>query len=289
MFSEDQTIHFSCNKCGKCCTKSPDVNLYEIFNLAEDFVFQMNHNSAISYTKNPLDKKDTDYYKMISHSFVLPEIDAILYYYTNITTVEYPNLSCSKLKDNLCSIHHKRPAACMLSPFNEKYEDTNQLKVINIYKENTDKKLWDCNFSDDAPIIYQNNEIYSNHQNSIYFQNIKNNRDFTDKYIEYLQNIGEDNLKVHIKNIMSGAINKSEIVSDMVVPLYVAYKNNMVSEEMIIDFIKKQIILIEESLKKSSIFKLKTNLKVSRLYKVQLESYNKALKNNLFKTDFDII
>lgn len=69
--------------------------------------FKLAHHGFLSYNSNRLEEELTQFYRMIGHNFlVLPEMDVFIYY-INFMSVEYPQSSCSKLKDNLCSIYSK--------------------------------------------------------------------------------------------------------------------------------------------------------------------------------------
>lgn len=292
MFKKEDTIHFACTQCGKCCDKAPMANFYDLFNLADEFVFQTAHHGLVSYNQKRQPEELTNFYRMIGHTIVLPELDAVLFYYINFMAVEYPQKSCSKLKDNLCSIYSKRPSSCKLSPINDGFDDTQQWRTINIFKEKVETEDWKCDFSEKSPVLYKNEEIYSLNHNSLYFQSIGANRDFTDKYVNFLKNGGEKYFQNHFKAVLNTALSKSQMITDLIIPLTVGLKEHVLDENTVIDFVEKQIILIEKELSNSSLFKIKDNLKVSRLYKKQRDDYKNALKNNLFKlseSDFGII
>lgn len=304
MFKKEDTIHFACTQCGKCCSKPPMANFYDLFNLADEFIFQTAHHGFISYNKeneqenlaliqkNKEKAEITNFFRMIGHTLVLPELDAVLFYYINFMALEYPQSTCSKLKDNLCSIFTKRPSSCKLSPINDAFDDTQQWRTINLYKEKVETQDWKCDFSDKAPVLYKNEEIYDLNQNSLYFQSIGSNRDITDKYINFIKNAGDKYFHNHFKAVLNTTIGNSQMITDLIIPLTVGLKENILNYDTVIDFVEKQIILIEKELSKSSLFKIKDNLKVSRLYKKQRDDYKNALKNKLFKfneNEFDII
>ena len=292
MFKQDDTIHFGCTQCGKCCSQSPLVNFYDLFDLADEFVFQTAHHGFMSYNTNMLEEELTNFYRMIGHSIVLPELDGVLFYYINFMAVEYPNKSCSKLINNKCSIYNKRPSSCKLSPINDGFDDTQQWRNINLFKKNVIEKQWGCDFSENLPILYKDEQIYSLNHNSLYFQSIGANRDFTDKYVQFIQNGGEKYFQNHFKAVLHSALSKSQMITDLIIPLSIGLKDHLLDEDTVNSFVEKQIILIEKELNNSSFLKIKDNLKVSRLYKKQRDDYKNALKNNLFKLktdDFGIV
>lgn len=287
MFEKEDTIHFACTQCGKCCEKSPSSNFYDMFSLADEFVFQTSHHPLLSYEKKPQSEELTQFYRMIGHTLVLPELEAVLFYYINFMSLEYPQATCSKLKDNLCSIYSKRPSSCKLTPISDFFDDTEQWKTINFFKKKVEQNKWECDFSVEAPILYKNEQIYSLHHNSLYFNSIGINKDFTDKYVMYIKNSSENHFKNHFKSVINVAINNSQMITDMIIPLVVGLREHFLDEDKIVDFVEKQIILIEKEMGKSSLFKIKDNLKISRLYNKQKNEYKKALKNNLFRLEND--
>lgn len=292
MFKKEDEIHFSCTQCGKCCDKSPLVNFYDLFNLSDEFIFQTAHHGFLSYNSNRLEEELTQFYRMIGHTLVLPEMDAVLFYYINFMSVEYPQSNCSKLKDNLCSIYSKRPTSCKLSPINDGFDDTQQWKTINLFKKNVEEKKWGCDFSKQSPLLYKNEEIYSVNHNSLYFQSIGTNRDFTDKYVNFIKDGGEKYFQNHFKAVIQSTMSRSQMITDLIIPLTSALKDHIVDESTVHEFVENQIILIEKQLSSSSLFKIKDNLKVSRLYKKQRDDYKDALKKNIFKLaddDFGVI
>jgi Fe-S-cluster containining protein len=288
MFKNDDVIHFSCEKCGKCCEKSPLVNFYDMFNLADEFVFQTAHHGFISYTNKEIDKDLTNFYSAIGHTIVLPEFEAVLFYFIDFMTIDYPSYKqCSKLKDNLCSIYDKRPNTCKIAPLSTSFNDNVQWKSLNFYKKNVEENEWKCNFNKTEPIIYQHQQIYQPGHNSIYFQTVDINRDFTDKYVNFIKSGGEKYFKNHFKAVVNTSMSNSQMITDLVIPLKIALNHKILDTETIMSFIEKQIKTIEKEIKSASFFKRKDDLKTTRLYKRQKDDYIKAIKEKLFEVNDD--
>lgn len=290
MFNQNDTIHFSCTQCGKCCSKAPFVHFYDMLQLSEDFFFQTAHHAVLSNTKDPLEKELIDHLQVLGHTIVMPEehIESTLFYFIDFMPVAYPSYkSCPKLENNLCTIYGKRPSSCRLAPLDAKFDDTQQWRTLNFYKENVEKNDWKCDFSNDQPVVYKNQEIYQTHHNSLYFQSVDIIRDITDKYIEFLS-ISENpqekkHLDAHFKAIFRSVIDNNLMISDMIIALQSARYHNIITEEMAVKFVQNQLSFIEKEMKPALSFKRKEDLPTSRLYKAQKEAYVKALKQNIFK------
>lgn len=283
MFNKNDVIRFSCTECGKCCSTPPRSNFYDAIMLSDEFIFQTAHHAILSYTKKPLDKELADHYKIIAHSIVMPELDAMLYYYLDFTPIANPTYkSCPKLVDNKCSIYGKRPTSCKSYPLSATVAEEEQWRTLNFFKKNVDEKDWKCDFSEKSPILFADESIYNPGQNALYYQSVESLRDFTDRYIEFIGNDKkyQDN---HFRAVFQSVSRNQLMISDMIVSLQVARYFNILTEEEVVSFIENQIRLIEKESTFSISLKMKDNLQVSRLYKKQKEEYLKALDKQIFK------
>lgn len=294
MFTQKDTIHFSCTQCGKCCKKAPFMHFYDMLELADEFFFQTAHHAVLSNSKNPLDKDLINHLQALGHTIVMPEehIESSLFYFMDFMPVSYPSYkSCPKLENNLCTIYGKRPTSCKLAPLDAKFEDSQQWRTLNFYKENVIKNDWQCNFNVDQPIVYKDEQIYQPHQNSLYFQSVDIIRNITDKYIEFLSvsdNAHEKkHLDIHFKAIFKSVLDNNLMISDMIIPIQSARYHNLITEDSAVTFVEKQLKFIEKEMKPALSFKRKEDLPTSRLYKNQKEGYVKALKQNIFKYSSD--
>lgn len=294
MFNQNDTIHFSCTQCGKCCGKAPFMHFYDMLQLSNEFFFQTAHHAVLSNSKNPLEKGLIDHLQVLGHTIVMPEehIESTLFYFIDFMPVTYPSYkACPKLENNLCSIYGKRPSSCKLAPLDAKFDDTQQWRTLNFYKENVDKNEWKCDFSHDQPIVYKNQEIYQTNHNALYFQSVDIIRDITDKYIEFLSiaKNPQDNkhLDAHFKAIFKSVVNNNLMISDMIISLQSARYHNLISEEVAVKFIEDQLAFIEKETKPALSFKRKEDLQTTRLYKAQKEAYVKALKQKIFQYSYE--
>lgn len=283
MFSQTDTIHFSCTQCGKCCVKSPNMHFYDMIELSEEFIFQTAHHVVISSSKKPLEKVLLDHYQALGHTIVLPEMEASLFYFIDFTTMSYPSYKmCSKLIDNKCSIYNIRPSTCRLAPLDYKFDDTQQWRTLQYFKNNVEKNDWKCSFDKKEPVLFSNEQIYNIGQNSLYFQSVDFIRNITDKYIEFLGVYDKKYQTEHFKRVFNSCMKNQMMISDMILPLQVAIYHNIISEEYAVKFIENQIKLIDKEFQAAKDNKRKEDLQYSRLYKKQKEDYVKALNNDIF-------
>lgn len=287
-FTEDDTIHFSCNQCGKCCAVSPNVDFYEMLGLADEFVFTIHHHSHLSKNKSPLNKEIIKHLELLGHTIIIPTKESAFYYYIDFKSIELNSYKgCSKLVDNKCSIYNQRPSQCKISPIDIRYPENRQWEAIKIFKENTIQKDWKCSFSKDDTVIFENKEIKQMHTNSLYFRNMQNIRAITDGYINFLQ-INPKNFNAHLENVYNANIKSQQLYSDMVIPLKSILYNNLVSNEVIQEFVEKQLILIDKKINYAVNNKIKEDKDITNLYKRQKDNYLKAIENNVFSdTDGD--
>lgn len=281
---ETSTINFSCKKCGKCCLESPNVDFYEMLNLADEFVFTIQHNSYLSQKKNPIEKEKIKHLERLGHTIILPEKESAFYYYIDFKAIDFiSHGSCSKLINKECSIYYKRPSKCKISPLSIDLPENKQWEVIQLYKNNTMNKKysWECSFEENESILIKNGEIYQKNDNSLYNRQIQNIRNITDSYIKFLQ-IQPDNFNEHLKNVYLSHLKRNQLYSDMVIPLKAILHDNLISEYHINEFINMQIELLDKKILYATTIKNKKDKAITALYRKQKENYLKAIKENIF-------
>lgn len=284
MFKENDTVHFACTQCGKCCVKTPNMSFEDIMQLSKHFIFQTTHNVAISYATNPLEKLQLEYYQMIGHTIVVPEIEASLFYYVNFGVLPLQNSNqCDKLIDNKCSIYMDRPNACRLLPISNNFDEELQWKAVNFFAK---KELgWECDFSKEAPVLLKNNQIYSPSYNSIYNIEMQNIRNYTDKYMNFIDNFGEEKKKKHFLRLFNTVKLEQQLLTDVIFSLQVAIFYSIITIEEANDFIENQIELLKKAVSLCVERKDKSNLQVSRIYKKILLDYEKSILDDIFEQD----
>lgn len=283
MFTEDSKINFNCNICGKCCKEQPRLNFYEMLELSDEFIIQMAHRTFYSHLSNPIDKVSARHLENIANIIVIPEFDCSIFYYIDFTPIVFErDINCSKLFENKCSIYGKRPVSCRLAPLDLFYPEQEQWKPINLFIKNKLNEKWDCSFLENEPIIYDNKK--PNSQLGLYNQSLYTIREITDKYFEYLNNLGEDKKNEHLKNIFEATQKKKTIYHDIVQALQMGIYHNIIIPEYAKKIISNQIILLEKK-----IIELKSIKNISKLQYEQitilLDFYKKVLSNNILDSE----
>lgn len=279
-----EKIHFACTKCGKCCKTPPKVEFEEILRLKDDFIFQTNHTCFISYNKKPLPKEITDFYSGLGHSIVLTDLEAMLFYFIEFTPMINPSYNqCPKLVDNKCSIYERRPNSCSLYPFSKSYEQEQQWRSINFFKQKTLDGEYACDFTENAPIIYDDYSFQDYRLETNFEDSIQNIHNFTNYYIKFLEKMGgKEHKNMHFKYLVNAISQNSLFISDTLNPLLVGIINKLISKEDAISFVNSQINLINKELELSKNLKSKENLHTSRLYTKQKAMFEKALLTDMF-------
>jgi hypothetical protein len=289
MFNEKDIINFACNKCGKCCVQTPNMTFIDMLELSKEFIFQTYHNVAISYADSGLDKKQIDYYKMIAHTIMIPEIEASMFYYVDFSVLPLQtSTTCEKLVNNECSIYINRPNSCKLLPINNKYDEGLQWKTINFFKKKSDEKEWACDFSTNATVLYKDGEIYNPTYKSLYNIEMENIRDFTDKYMLLIDMFGSEKKNSHMKRLFNCVKNSQSLVSDVVLSLQTAIFNSLISSEKAESFIEDQINLLKKNIEICIQNKDKNNLQVHRVYKKILSDYEDILSKRILQNDISL-
>lgn len=280
-------IHFSCNKCGGCCNKPPRVNFYEMLELSNEFIWRACHNVFISTAKNPLEKNKIEQLQNIGHTIVVPEHDLSFFYYIDFEPIQFKNNSnCSKLsQDNLCSIYGKRPARCRISPFNILSDEHSQSENILFFKKQSEKKVWNCSFDINSTLIYENSNFSQNHHQSLYYQEIFQIRDITDKFIEFLdiqENQGKQN---HFETLFNYSFkNKiSSIYSDLDFLLHMGLYYNMIDDLYVNKFLNSQIKLLNNFIENKQVDK-----ETYKEYIKLKEKYSNFLEKNYFSELYNL-
>lgn len=284
MFKENEDIHFACTQCGKCCVKTPNMSFEDMMQLSKHFIFQTTHNVAISYANNPLEKSQLEYYQMIAHTIVIPEVEASLFYYVNFGVLPLQTANaCEKLVDKKCSIYMDRPNSCRLLPLSNNYDEQLQWKAVNFFAK--EELGWECDFSKDAPLLIKDNFIYNRNYNSIYNIEMQNLRSYTDKYMDFIGNFGDEKKKKHFLRLFNTVKTQQQLITDIIFSLQVAIFYSVISDDEANEFLVNQIDLLKNAIRICMEVKDKNNLQVSRMYKKILDDYERAVNNQIFKKD----
>ncbi len=281
----NDVVKFNCTKCGGCCSEAPKVNFYEMLELQSDFIWQSCHNVIVSTVDNPINKIKAEQLQIIGNTIVVPEEDLSLFYYIDFQPINLTvNNRCPKLSiENLCSIYGKRPTRCRLSPFNILENENSQIRNISIFKEKSDKGLWGCSFSENEQPLYSEFGFKQANHKSLFYQEINQIRDITDKYIDFLE-IQDDKAKQkHFESLFEYSVKEkfNTVFSDLEFIFHMVLYFNLVDSFSINEFISSQLKLIQEV--NSEIDKDKNNQ-----YKILKEKYSYFLKNDYFSDLYNL-
>ena len=122
---------FACTLCGKCCNRSPEVELSEAAGLADLFVFRLMFRlyslprfaqrgspggSELFYEK----KRMLDAHAARKYSIRVmrggKRVDTVRYLMISALALDTSPGSCAALKSSRCSIHDRRPLSCRTVP-----------------------------------------------------------------------------------------------------------------------------------------------------------------------------
>lgn len=141
------TRRFHCTACGKCCYGQLPLSWKDAVAQAHRFPI------AIVWTPVLQGSRDFKQVKDLGVFIKLPDRRelASLIVPTSFIPSTFP---CPALStENLCSIHKEKPARCKSMPFYP-YRDE-RLQADNLIL----KKDWQCDTSDAAPVIYENQKV----------------------------------------------------------------------------------------------------------------------------------
>ena len=128
---------FACTSCGKCCDRSPELELGEAAGLADQFVFQLlfrlyrwpRYVADYQPAGVPREQANAQFFEskrllgaFAAHSYNArvrqsDKVSAQLCYLTiSALTLDHGSGACSALSDGRCSIYERRPLACRSVP-----------------------------------------------------------------------------------------------------------------------------------------------------------------------------
>ena len=172
--------HFSCTMCGKCCNRSPEVELTETINLSSDFVFWL----CFSTSELPLSIKDwirthgrldadqRDLAAFIARRQLLDEQSSIRFTgrssswseaervrkYVRISalTLDLQSGRCSKLVNKQCGIYDRRPHTCRTVPVHYQLSDP---ELEPAFDKFASIESFECDTSQHSPMILKNGRL----------------------------------------------------------------------------------------------------------------------------------
>lgn len=128
---------FACTQCGKCCDRSPELELGEAAGLADQFVFQLlfrryrwpRYVADYQHASVPRDQAQAQFFEskrllkaFAAHSYAakFQQEDKVTEQFCYLTisalTLDCGQSACSALNEGRCSIYERRPLACRSVP-----------------------------------------------------------------------------------------------------------------------------------------------------------------------------
>ncbi len=272
-------LNFSCTKCGQCCNQGPHLTFSEVLDLSENFFIQIAHCSAISYEKKPMAKELIEHYDKFCHTFNLPEKKCSLFYFVSFKAITRPSQSCPQLKNNLCSIQHKKPIHCKLAPLNPMAPEYMQLEL---FKEQWTPKIkssaFKCDVSPVSPQIIKDGSIANYLSQEDFYEFLTGTRDFTDAYVKYFLD-DEVNLKKNINYCFDvSQKSQSSVFYSSPIDLLKKYYNLQLMDKFTLDnFANNQIKFLSKDIKAALTLKSLNDRPITKSMQEQEKKYKEFM------------
>lgn len=168
------SLRFKCTACGKCCYGQLPLTFKDALANAERF--------PIGFVWTPLLKESKDYSHVskIGVAVTTPRGNelAVLVVPTSFIPKEF---ECPALgTDNLCSINSHKPARCRAMPFYPYRDERFQSEMLKI------RDGWECDTSDSAPLVYNNNQIIDRHDFENELKDVVAEKSLMETYVHYM-------------------------------------------------------------------------------------------------------
>jgi Fe-S-cluster containining protein len=167
---------FACTQCGKCCNRSPEVELSEAAALSDVFVFRLMFRlywlprSLSDYLKlHPSPRASVVFYqkKRLLDAFAARRVSATVrqdgrtvgctkYLTLSAITVDTSPGACSALSGPRCGIYERRPLSCRSVPFHYSRADALAQNDLGLFLNTPG---YDCDTGDTADIVLDDGRI----------------------------------------------------------------------------------------------------------------------------------
>lgn len=160
---------FACTQCGKCCNRSPEVELSEAAALADVFVFRLmfrlyqmpraperGANAELFYEKKRLlaGHAARKYPKKVMRGGKAVEVTN--YLMISALALDTTPGACAALRENRCSIHERRPLGCRTVPLHYSRPAGLAVSDFDAFVSTPDYR---CDTSENAPLFVQDGRI----------------------------------------------------------------------------------------------------------------------------------
>jgi Fe-S-cluster containining protein len=168
---------FACTACGKCCNRSPEVELSEAAALADVFVFRLMFRwyalprmlgdylrgrpaeanaSEAFYQKKRLLAANAALRRLLKIRRDGNAIEHVQYLTISALSLDTRPGSCSVLEGTSCAIYERRPHACRTVPFHYSRVEASAESDLQDFVTTEDYR---CDTSETAPIVIQSGRI----------------------------------------------------------------------------------------------------------------------------------
>ena len=165
---------FACTQCGKCCNRSPEVELSEAAALADVFVFRLMFrlhrwpNSLSDYDASSSNSRDVFYQtKRLLGGHAARKsgtkvmrggraVDYDQYLFISALSLDTELGACSALSDGRCGIYDRRPFTCRTVPFQYWRVDAALSDQLDAFARTPG---YACDTSDSAPLVLDGSRI----------------------------------------------------------------------------------------------------------------------------------
>ncbi len=169
--------HFACTQCGRCCNRSPEVELSEAAPLADTFVFRLMFRlhwlpqSLSDYLslRRPEANASAIFYekKRLLGAFAARKypmrlwrsgksVDYAKYLMISALALDTGTGECAALRDNRCGVYDRRPLGCRSVPLHYSRVGSRAATDLKAFVETAGYR---CDTSDAAPVILDNGQI----------------------------------------------------------------------------------------------------------------------------------
>jgi Fe-S-cluster containining protein len=162
---------FACTMCGKCCDRSPEVELSEAAALADVFVFRLMfrlYSLPRQFDRSGSDRAELFYQKkrlLAAHAArAYPKkvmrdgkaVEHMHYLMISALALDTRSGACAALDGARCSIHARRPLACRTVPFHYSRTDALAERDFDAFVSSA---AYVCNTGADAPVVLERGRI----------------------------------------------------------------------------------------------------------------------------------
>ena len=163
------TRRFACTQCGRCCNRSPEVEVSEAAALADVFVFRLlfrlytlpatperGADSELFYQKKRLLAAHAarKYPKKVMRDG--KQVERVHYLMLSALALDTRRGACAALEDGRCGIYERRPLACRTVPFH--YARADSLAQAD-FDRFVGTPGYRCDISEAAPVVLEGARI----------------------------------------------------------------------------------------------------------------------------------